>query len=81
MRHPIRGDKDVGRKTYEAICKKIQRFYGVSDAEEYFRRKKKAIADRCEHDEFGWAKFASLKEWHEAKSIAEKYGPTENRAD
>lgn len=73
MKHPLRRDDDIGRKTYEVVCKKIQRFYGVADAEEYFRGKKKAISDKCEHDEFGWLGFDSLREWHEYISITAKY--------
>lgn len=78
MKHPIRGDENIARKTYEAICKKIQRFYGVEDAEEYFCQKRKSILDKCEHDEFGWGQFTSLKDWHEAKSIAAKYKQEES---
>lgn len=72
MKHPFRGDRDICRKTYEVICKKVQRFYGVPDAERFFQAKRKAILDKCEQDEFGWAKYESLKEWHEAQILKAK---------
>ncbi len=66
MKHPIRGDGELHRKTYEAMCAKVRRFYGVQDAEAFFRARRMAILNQCETDEFGWAKYESLREWHEA---------------
>ena len=73
MKHPIRGDHAIHRKTYEVVCKKIQRFYGVADAESFFLARKKAILNKCVTDEFGWSKYESLKEWHEAKIIEARF--------
>lgn len=75
MNHPLRYDKDLHRKTYEVVCKKVKKFYGVPDAERFFQARRKAILDQCEPDEFGWGRYESLREWHEAISLAARMSP------
>lgn len=68
MSHPLM-DKEIHRKTYEALCKKICKFYGVIDAERFYQAKRKSILDKCESDDFGFRTFATLKDWHEARVL------------
>lgn len=75
MKHPFRGDRNLHRKTYEVVCNKVRKFYGVLDAEKFFQARRTAILNQCEQDEFGWAKYGSLLEWHEAVILAERMSP------
>lgn len=76
MRHPIIGDNEIHRKTYEALCNKIRRFYAVPDAEQFFAATRRSILDKCTEDPFGWARYATLKDWHEAKVLAARLEPS-----
>jgi len=75
MKHPIRGDTELHRKTYEVVCNKVRKFYGVPDAELFFQARRAAIRNQCETDEFGWKGYESLKEWHEAVVLKARMSP------
>ena len=73
-KHPIRDDPEVHCKTYEQVCNKFRKFYGIEDVEQFYAAKRQHIIDKCEPDEFGWAKHESLRAWHEDRIMRVKYG-------
>ncbi|MFA6904130.1 MAG: hypothetical protein WC236_13725 [Gallionellaceae bacterium] len=72
MKHPFKNDPH--KKTYEKLCKRIESFYGVDDAEIFYKSQRQMILDKCIQDQFRIAEFCSLKDWHENISIERGYG-------
>jgi len=64
---------EVFNHTYLQIRKKIERFYGVKDADEYFNNLKKSILSKCTKDTHKIVGFESLAEYCESVQMYRKY--------
>jgi hypothetical protein len=65
---------EVFNHTYFQICKKIQTFYGVNDADVYFTRLRKSVLDAHSKDVHNLKNFTNLYNYCEHVQILRKYG-------
>ena len=63
MKHPL--ENAPHKKTYDALCKRYKSFYGVEDAERFYKSYRQSLLDKCATDKYSVSEFPSLLEWHD----------------
>lgn len=64
----------AGKWSYNQLCQKIRKFYGVADAEHYFRCLTDSLRDKCQKGQCGIERFKDLKDWQAHMSLIYRYG-------
>jgi len=65
---------EVFNHTYFQIRKKIEKFYGVTNADEYFNKLRKTILDKCVKDTHKIKEFDNLLDYCAHVQMVRKYG-------
>lgn len=64
---------EVFNHTYYQICKKIENFYGVKNADDYFNNLRKSILNQCTKDTHNIVNFKNLFDYCENVQMYRKY--------